>query len=68
MNVSLKTFHIVFILIATIFTVYFGIWSAQDYMNSSNTGSLLMSIASVAGVIVLVVYFRWFLRKWKTLS
>lgn len=65
---SLKTFHIVFIIISTAFTLYFGAWSTHDYMNSGNTSSLLMAIGALVGFCVLVVYFRWFLRKLKTLS
>jgi uncharacterized membrane protein len=62
---SLKAFHIVFILISTAFTVYFGIWSLRDYLHNGATSSLLMSIGALVAFCLLVVYFRWFLRKLK---
>jgi hypothetical protein len=65
---SLKAFHVVFIIIVTLFTLWFGYWGLQSYLDTGNVGHLWMAIGSFVGVILLIVYFRWFLKKMKNES
>ena len=65
---SLKAFHVVFILVSTAFAAYFGIWAIRDYMRYDHTSSLLMSIGALVVLGFLIWYFRWFLRKLKNVS
>lgn len=65
---SLKTFHIVFISIATLFCLGFGVWAVGDYMNGGGMPSLAMAIVSLLFGVALPPYGIWFLRKLKSVS
>lgn len=65
---SLKAFHVVFILVSSAFALYFGIWAIRDYVNYNHASSLAMSIGSLVVLGFLLWYFRWFLRKLKNVS
>jgi hypothetical protein len=65
---SLKAFHVFFIIIATLLTIVFGIWGIHAYMQTADFTDLIMGIASFIGTIILVWYFRWFLKKLKKVS
>jgi len=60
---SLKAFHVVFIIICIILTAWFGWWGVNTYRHTAEMSTLMMGIASLIGTVVLIVYFRWFLRK-----
>ena len=65
---SLKAFHVFFIIIATLLTIVFGIWGIRTYMQTADFTDLIMGIASFIATIILLVYFRWFLKKLKKVS
>lgn len=65
---SLKTFHIVFVSIAILLTVGFGIWGIRDYQATDNRTSLYMGLGSFLVTVVLAVYGVWFLKKLKGVS
>ena len=65
---SLKSFHIVFIILSTALALAFGVWAARDYGESRNWIHLALGIASFAASGVLAVYGVWFLRKLKGVS
>lgn len=60
---SLKTFHIIFVVCSCALCIGFGIWAVRDYQVSSASSSLIMAIGSFVAAAVLVVYGRWFLKK-----
>ena len=62
---SLKAFHIFFIVVSTVFAVGFGVWATRDYAESGNWVNLTMGLGSFFASIVLVWYGVWFLRKLK---
>ncbi len=62
---SLKAFHIVFIVLSTALAVGFGVWATRDYAESGNWVNLTMGLGSFFASIVLVWYGVWFLRKLK---
>ena len=65
---SLKAFHIFFVLISTLLAIGFGLWAIRDYNHNHELLSLVFGSFSLAGAVVLLVYGRWFLRKLKGVS
>jgi hypothetical protein len=65
---SLKTFHIIFVSVAILLTVGFGIWGVRDYQATDNRTSLYMGLGSFLVTVVLAVYGVWFLKKLKGVS
>lgn len=65
---SLKAFHILFVLISTIGSIGFGCWAIQDYMRSEEFASALIGGTSIVSGVALMVYGVWFLKKLKGVS
>lgn len=65
---SLKAFHVVFIIVSTLLTLFFGIWGILSYQHTGNVMHLGMALGSFVGAVLLIWYFRWFLRKLKNES
>ncbi|MDA0745340.1 MAG: hypothetical protein O2954_02410 [bacterium] len=57
---SLKAFHIFFMIVSILFCLGFGVWAVQD-----GGENLAMGLVSLAGCPVLTLYGVWFLRKMK---
>ncbi|MGY8780491.1 MAG: hypothetical protein ACKVJJ_02385 [Fidelibacterota bacterium] len=57
---SIKSFHILFIVLSIAITIWFGIWEWNQ--------SVLLAIVSFLVGVVLVVYGIQVLKKFKTLS
>ncbi len=65
---SLKAFHIVFILLSILLTVVFGFWAVDDYGRSASRVHLALGVGSFIASGVLVGYGVWFLRKLKNVG
>ena len=65
---SLKAFHIFFILASTALCLGLGVWATQDFARSGNWVQLALGVGSFIGSILLVCYGVWFLRKLKGVS
>ncbi len=65
---SLKAFHIVFVIISTLLCVAFGFWAFDARSAGDDTSLLIAGSASLACSVALVVYGVWFLRKLKGVS
>ena len=65
---SLKSFHIFFIVMSTIFALGLGSWAVREYRRIDGTQNLVMAVLAFVGAAVLVVYGRWFLYKLKGLE
>ena len=66
---SLKTFHLIFIVTAILLAFGFGAWSILNYYSPHGlAGDLVSGIGSVVFGIALVVYERYFLKKTKNVS
>ena len=65
---SLKAFHLVFIIISILFTLMFGVWGVVHHGSSGKTGELVLGILSLAGTVGMSVYLRYFLKKLKHIS
>ncbi len=66
---SLKAFHILFIIASTTLAFGFGAWAVKHYLDGQGSGlELALGLASFALGIILIVYGRYFLRKLKDVS
>jgi len=62
---SLKAFHIVFIVFAVALMAFFAAWSLRAYARSGQYGELTLGVIAIAAGAGLLVYGVWFLRKIK---
>ena len=65
---SLKAFHIVFIVAAAFTSLFFGLWAIRDWQATGDRTVLVLGIVSFAVLVALVPYGIWFLRKMKNIS
>ncbi|MBI4042561.1 MAG: hypothetical protein HY391_03685 [Deltaproteobacteria bacterium] len=65
---SLKAFHLLFILLSTLLSLGFGVWGWFTYKTSGSTVDLAMSMAAFVAAIALIFYARYFIRKLKNIS
>ncbi len=65
---SLKAFHIFFIVVSTLCCLGFGFWAVQDYLVTGSGVNLALGVVSLVGSGTLAWYGRWFLRKLKGVS
>jgi hypothetical protein len=63
--VSLKAFHIFFIVVSIALCVGFGVWATQDFARSGSWVQLMLGVGSFIASVGLVWYGVWFLRKLK---
>ncbi len=64
---SLKAFHVVFVLASIALAVWFGVWAAGR-AEAGGAGWWLLAGGGFAAAAALVVYGVWFLRKMKDVS
>ncbi len=60
---SLKTFHIIFITISSLFTFGFGMWLMRSYSGNGEALSLVGGLVSFLSGVGLIVYGVRFLKK-----
>jgi hypothetical protein len=66
---SLKAFHLVFIIASIALAVVFGAWSFMTYREpGASVWYLVSAIGSAVAVVGLVIYERFFLKKFKNVS
>ncbi len=66
---SLKAFHLVFIVASILLAVGFGVWSLMNFFSpEGHTRDLVLAIASAVVVLALICYERYFLKKLKNVS
>ncbi|MBL9139643.1 MAG: hypothetical protein JNK85_27485 [Verrucomicrobiales bacterium] len=66
---SLKSFHVVFIVSAFLLSMFLGGWCIYEYFtHSRRVIDLLLGLVSLAGAVGLVVYGRYFLKKLKNID
>ena len=65
---SLKAFHIFFIVLSTLLAVAFGVWAVNDFGRSGSQLHLALGVGSFIASGALVWYGVWFLRKLKHVS
>jgi hypothetical protein len=67
-DMSLKTFHIVFVSLSVVTAFFFGTWLFVTVDAGSFVLRLWFGIISYTAGVVLIVYGRYFLRKFKSFS
>jgi hypothetical protein len=53
---SLKVFHIVFVIVCVALSLWVGVWGIRDYVIERSTGALSLGILFLASGLVLVLY------------
>ena len=61
---SLKAFHLVFVLLSILFSFVCGIWGVIN----GGTAELVLGILSLVGTVGMSVYLFFFLKKFKHVS
>ena len=61
---SLKAFHLVYVLLSILFSFVFGIWGVMN----GGTAELVLGILSLVGTVGMSVYLFFFLKKFKHVS
>lgn len=65
---SLKAFHVVFIIASFALALGFGFWALREWRAGEGGGYAAMGIASLAIAAAIIPYSIWFLRKLKRVS
>lgn len=65
---SLKAFHIFFISVSTLLLIGFEFWGVRRHLLYGDHASLAMAGAAGVGVLALMWYATWFVRKLRDVS
>jgi hypothetical protein len=60
---SLRAFHLIFILLAVLGADFFGAWTVYEWRQTGNTPILLFGAISFLGGLGLAAYSGWFVHK-----
>ena len=65
---SLKAFHLVFIIASIALAFGFGIWLADAFFHGGGVWNLVFALGSFGAGVGLIFYERYFLKKTKNVS
>lgn len=65
---SLKAFHIVFMIASILLALVMIGWAATHYRSEGDGASLALLVVSSAGAVAMLVYGRWFMKKLRHVS
>jgi uncharacterized membrane protein len=65
---SLKAFHLIFIIASIALAIGFGCWLANNYFSDGGVLNLIGALISFFAAVGLIFYERYFLKKTKNLS
>lgn len=65
---SLKAFHVFFVIVSVLCALGFGAWSLADYSRTGSGSVLALGVAGFVAAAALIFYGFWFLRKLKNVS
>ena len=65
---SLKAFHVFFVVVSVLCALGFGAWAISDYLRTGSGGTLALGVLGFVAAVALVWYGLWFLRKLKNVS
>jgi hypothetical protein len=66
--VSLKFFHVVFVLASIVLSTWVGVWAVGTATDEGGAGWWLLAAGGFTAAVALVVYGFWFLKKTKDVS
>jgi len=62
---SLKSFHLVFITVSSLFMIYFSYWSFSNWFSYSDISYFVYGLLSVLSFLFLILYSKKFISKYK---
>jgi len=62
---SLKIFHIVFVIATTILSLFVALWGIREFAQQKSTGGLVLGLVFLAAAIALMVYGKRVYAKFK---
>jgi hypothetical protein len=62
---SLKVFHIVFVIVTTILSFFVAVWGIREFAQQKSTGGLVLGLVFLAAAIALMVYGKRVYAKFK---
>lgn len=65
---SLKAFHIFFMIVSILMLLFFGVWGILNYLQSRELMNLGLGVVALQSSVLLAWYAAWFLKKLKHLS
>ncbi len=65
---SLKAFHVVFIVVSIALTAWVSSWGIRTYIETRESMPLMVALFSLVGGVALVFYMNWFLKKLKKIG
>ena len=65
---SLKAFHVFFVIVSTVCALFFGAWCVMRSSQGGGGAYLIAAAASGVIAVVLTIYGFWFLRKLKDVN
>lgn len=65
---SLKSFHVFFVVLSVLCALGFGAWSIAEYLRTGKGSVLTLGVLGFLAAAALVFYGFWFLRKLKNVS
>jgi UDP-N-acetylmuramyl pentapeptide phosphotransferase/UDP-N-acetylglucosamine-1-phosphate transferase len=65
---SLKSFHIIFIIISSLMMAYFSYWSVINWLNYKDGSYMLYGVLSIISFILLLFYSKKFMDKYKEIT
>lgn len=60
---SLRVFHVIFILVCIALCLYVGVWGVREYMATHSNGALALTASFVVAGLALIVYSTRVFRK-----
>lgn len=64
---SLRAFHIVFIIVTVVLSLYVALWGIQQYAEERSMGALGLSLTFLVAAVGLMIYGKKAFRKLKEL-
>jgi len=65
---SLRAFHIAFIVVATVLTLVVTAWGVREFMADSSSSALAVAVAALATGVALIIYGTRFFAKLQELA
>ena len=62
---SLKIFHIVFVIVTTITSLFVALWGIREFAQQKSTGGLVLGLVFLAAAVALMVYGKRVYAKFK---
>jgi len=65
---SLKAFHLFFVLVSTALATYFSVWCFQQSSETGSNGTFTMGMVSLGCSLALAIYLGWVFKKLRPIA